>query len=64
MAQVEAGEWWSSSQILADNKSGLTRKRFVNMQELFVKLGRIKTPVAPDTFINTALYEKAMEARR
>ena len=63
-AQVEAGEWWSSSQILADNKSGLTRKRFVNMQELFVKLGRIKTPVAPDSFINTALYEKAMEARR
>ncbi len=62
--QVEAGEWWSSAQILADNKSGLTRKRFVSMQELFVKLGRIKTPAAPDSFINTALYEKAMEARK
>ncbi len=63
-AQVEAGEWWSTAQILADNRSGLTRKRFVSMQELFVKLGRIKTPAAPDTFINTALFEKAAEARK
>lgn len=62
--QADAGEWWSSAQILADNKSGLTRRRFVSMQELFAKLGRIKTPAAPDSFINTALYEKAMEARR
>lgn len=63
-AQVEAGEWWSTAQILADNRSGLTRKRFVSMQELFVKLGRIKTPAAPDSFINTALFEKAAEARK
>lgn len=63
-AQVEAGEWWSTAQILADNRSGLTRKRFISMQELFVKLGRIKTPAAPDSFINTALFEKAAEARK
>ncbi|VWX61648.1 Bicyclomycin resistance protein [Burkholderiales bacterium 8X] len=62
--QVDALEWWPSSQILADNKSGLTRQRFVSMQELFVKLGRIKTPVAPEAFINTELYERAMESRK
>jgi NitT/TauT family transport system substrate-binding protein len=62
--QADALDWWSSDQILADNRSGLTRKRFVALQELFVKLGRIKSPTAPDTFINTSLYEKAMEARR
>lgn len=62
--QADALEWWSSSQILADNRSGATRRRFVAMQELFVKLGRIKTPASPDAFINTALYNAAMEARR
>jgi NitT/TauT family transport system substrate-binding protein len=60
--QADALEWWPSSQILADNKSGVTRQRFVSMQELFVKLGRIKSPVAPDAFINTELYNKAMES--
>ncbi len=63
-AQADALEWWPSAQIMADNKSGLTRKRFVAMQELFVKLGRIKTPAAPDTFVNTTLYDKAMESRK
>jgi NitT/TauT family transport system substrate-binding protein len=62
--QADALEWWSSLQILADNKSGQTRKRIVALQELFVKLGRIKTPASPDSFINTAFYEKAMEARK
>lgn len=63
-AQADALEWWPSAQILADNKAGVTRKRFVSMQELFVKLGRIKTPAAPDSFVNTALYDKAAEARK
>ena len=63
-AQADALEWWPSAQIMADNKSGLTRKRFVAMQELFVKLGRIKTPAAPDTFVNPTLYDKAMESRK
>jgi NitT/TauT family transport system substrate-binding protein len=63
-SQADAGQWWSSAQILADDKSGVTRKRFVSMQELFVKLGRIKTPAASDSFINTALYERAMEAHK
>lgn len=63
-AQADALEWWPSAQIMADNKSGLTRKRFVAMQELFVKLGRIKTPAAPDNFVNTTLYDKAMESRK
>lgn len=62
--QADALEWWPSSQILADNRSGLTRQRFVSMQELFVKLGRLKTPVAPDAFINTELYNRAMESRK
>ncbi|MDM0013459.1 aliphatic sulfonate ABC transporter substrate-binding protein [Variovorax sp. J22P168] len=62
--QVDALEWFPSSQILADNKSGATRQRFVTMQELFVKLGRIKTPAAPDAFINTDLFNKAMESRK
>jgi NitT/TauT family transport system substrate-binding protein len=62
--QVDALEWWPSSQILADNKNGTTVRRFVSMQDLFVKLGRIKTPAAPDAFINTELYDKAMEAHR
>lgn len=62
--QADALDWWPTAQILADNRSGLTRKRFVSLQELFVKLGRIKTPSAPDSFINTALFEKAMEARK
>lgn len=63
-AQADALQWWSSAQVLADNKSGLTRKRISAMQDLFVKLGRIKTPVAPDKFLNVALFEKAMEARK
>lgn len=63
-AQADALQWWNSAQILADNKSGLTRKRIAAMQELFVKLGRIKTPAAPDKFLNVAFYEKAMEARK
>ena len=63
-AQADALEWWTSAQILAENKSGLTRQRFVAMQELFVKLGRVKTPAAPDSFVNTALYDKAMESRK
>jgi NitT/TauT family transport system substrate-binding protein len=62
--QANALEWWPSSQILADNRSGLTRKRIVALQDLFVKLGRIKTPAAPDSFINTALFDKAMETRK
>jgi len=62
--QVDALEWWPSSQILADNKSGVTRQRFVSMQELFVKLGRIKSPTAPDAFINTDLYNRAMESQK
>lgn len=62
--QVDALEWWPSSQILADNRSGVTRKRFVALQDLFVKLGRIKNPSAADSFINTAFYEKAMETRK
>jgi len=62
--QVDALEWWPSSQILADNLSGVTRKRFVSLQELFGKLGRIKTPTAPDTFINTTLFNKAMEMQK
>jgi len=62
--QVDALQWWPSSQILADNRSGLTRQRFVSLQELFVKLGRIKTPAAPDAFINTELYDRAMESRK
>jgi NitT/TauT family transport system substrate-binding protein len=62
--QANALEWWPSSQILADNRSGLTRKRIVALQDLFVKLGRIKTPAAPDSFINTALFDKAMEMRK
>lgn len=62
--QVDALDWWTSAQILEDNRSGQTRKRFVAMQELFVKLGRLKTPVEPDRFINTELFNRAMEARR
>lgn len=63
-SQADALQWWSSAQILADNKSGVTRKRIAALQELFVKLGRIKTPASPDSFINTAYYDKAMEARK
>ncbi|MBT2321539.1 aliphatic sulfonate ABC transporter substrate-binding protein [Variovorax paradoxus] len=62
--QANALEWWPSSQILADNRSGLTRKRIMALQDLFVKLGRIKTPAAPDSFINIALFDKAMETRK
>jgi NitT/TauT family transport system substrate-binding protein len=62
--QANALEWWPSSQILADNRSGLTRKRIVALQDLFVKLGRIRTPAAPDSFINTTLFDKAMEVRK
>jgi NitT/TauT family transport system substrate-binding protein len=62
--QVDALEWWPNSQILADNKSGKTRDRIVAFQQLFVKLGRIKTPAAPESFINTAFFDKAMEARK
>jgi len=62
--QADALQWWSSAQILADNKRGETRKRIVEMQALFQRLGRIKSPASPDTFINTALYEKAMDARK
>lgn len=63
-AQADALEWWPSSQILKDNRSGLTRERFTSMEDLFVKLGRLKTPVAPEAFVNTDLYDRAMESRK
>lgn len=59
--QADALDWWTSKQILADDKSGVTAQRFEALEKLFVKIGRLKEVAPADTFVNVELFEKAME---
>lgn len=59
--QADNLEWWPSDQLLADNSDGTTRERFAAMQDLFIEVGRLETAGDPDEFVNTELFEQAME---
>lgn len=60
--QADNLEWWPSDQILADNESGATVERFVALQELFLSINRLETAGDPAVFVNTELFNQAMEA--
>jgi len=59
--QVNNLQWFTSEEMLADNKSGKTAERFKSLQELFVKLGRLKTATPVEQWVNTDLFAKAAE---
>lgn len=58
--QVDALQWWTSDQILEDDKSGLTAQRFEALEQLFVKIGRLDAVTPADEFVNVDLFEQAM----
>ncbi|TDC50366.1 aliphatic sulfonate ABC transporter substrate-binding protein [Jiangella ureilytica] len=59
--QVDALEWFTSDQLLADNEDGATRERFGALQDLFVELGRMESARPVEEWVNIDLFAQAAE---
>ncbi|TDD68918.1 aliphatic sulfonate ABC transporter substrate-binding protein [Jiangella aurantiaca] len=60
--QVDALEWFTSDQLLADNEDGTTRERFGALQDLFVELGRMESPRPVEEWVDVDLFAQAAES--